>query len=147
VSASFSSFERRRYVDVLEHIQDDDAALAQVYLGFSSGRNCYHEVPAGHLYDAYDKALKHFRRYEMGELGKIAESRFFQSNGNLILAFFSYRLSPLSNAATSDVMTTARSKRTGEDTSVHYVLKRIAQTCRRHREALGKCFPTDRCAC
>jgi len=54
-------------LNVLEHIEDDNGALAQVARVLKPGGVAILEVPGGsHLYDVYDKVLMHFRRYELG---------------------------------------------------------------------------------
>lgn len=63
------SFDAVVMLNVLEHIEDDVAALRQVYRLLKPGGVLILEVPAGpHLYDAYDKTLMHFRRYRLSEL-------------------------------------------------------------------------------
>lgn len=56
-------------LNVLEHIEHDVAALEQVWRILRPGGAVVLEVPAGPmLYDDYDRALLHFRRYGAGEL-------------------------------------------------------------------------------
>jgi len=56
-------------LNVLEHIEDDEAAIAQVHRILRRGGSAIIEVPAGsHLYDSYDRGLMHFRRYDMVDL-------------------------------------------------------------------------------
>jgi ubiquinone/menaquinone biosynthesis C-methylase UbiE len=56
-------------LNVLEHIEDDEAAIAQVHRILRHGGSAVIEVPAGsHLYDSYDRGLMHFRRYDMVDL-------------------------------------------------------------------------------
>ena len=56
-------------VNVLEHIEHDTAALAQLHRILKPGGAVIIEVPAGEsLYDRYDKALLHWRRYGMSTL-------------------------------------------------------------------------------
>jgi SAM-dependent methyltransferase len=64
-----ASFDAIVLLNVLEHIEDDVRALQQVFRLLKPGGVAIIEVPAGpQLYDAYDKALMHFRRYGMAEL-------------------------------------------------------------------------------
>jgi SAM-dependent methyltransferase len=86
-----SSFDAVVMLNVLEHIQDDDAALAQVYRLLKPGGIAIIEVPAGpRLYDAYDKALKHFRRYDIGELTAKLLKVGFSVERQSHLGFFLY---------------------------------------------------------
>jgi SAM-dependent methyltransferase len=56
-------------LNVLEHVEDDVAALRQVARILRQGGIAAIEVPAGPgLYDIYDRQLMHFRRYRMKEL-------------------------------------------------------------------------------
>ena len=56
-------------LNVLEHIEDDQGAMAQTFRILKPGGVAVIEVPAGpHLYDVYDKQLLHYRRYRMKEL-------------------------------------------------------------------------------
>jgi SAM-dependent methyltransferase len=63
------SFDVAVALNVLEHIEDDGAALRNLSRIIKPGGILVLEVPAGpHLYDFYDEHLKHFRRYRMAEL-------------------------------------------------------------------------------
>jgi SAM-dependent methyltransferase len=63
------SFDGIVLLNVLEHIERDDAALAHVARLLKPGGIAVIEVPAGPgLYDVYDKLLFHHRRYSMREL-------------------------------------------------------------------------------
>lgn len=56
-------------LNVLEHIEDDLAAIQQVFRIIKPGGVAVIEVPSGpHLFDIYDKRLLHFRRYELNSL-------------------------------------------------------------------------------
>ncbi|WFN36785.1 class I SAM-dependent methyltransferase [Methanomicrobium antiquum] len=56
-------------LNVLEHIEDDVAALEQIYRILKPGGHAIIEVPANpDLYDFYDEQLKHFRRYNLLDL-------------------------------------------------------------------------------
>jgi SAM-dependent methyltransferase len=56
-------------LNVLEHIEDDGRAVAQLHRILRPGGVMIIEVPAGSsLYDVYDSHLMHFRRYDMPKL-------------------------------------------------------------------------------
>lgn len=66
-------------LNVLEHIQDDAAALRQVHHILKPGGIAVIEVPSGpHLYDVYDKMLLHCRRYSLAEMRRLANSAGFR---------------------------------------------------------------------
>jgi len=61
-------------LNVLEHIEDHEAAVRQVRRVLKPGGAAVIEVPAGpHLYDVYDKVLMHYRRYELSGLCRLLE--------------------------------------------------------------------------
>lgn len=68
-----ATFDAIVLLNVLEHIEDDTEALRRIACLLKPGGVAIIEVPAGpHLYDVYDQALMHFRRYAMPNLvGKI----------------------------------------------------------------------------
>ena len=78
-------------LNVLEHIEDDTAALKQIKRILKPGGIAIIEVPAGpHLYDLYDKALLHFRRYLLKDLSEKLNSLDFQVIKKSHLGFFIY---------------------------------------------------------
>ncbi|MBX9810887.1 MAG: class I SAM-dependent methyltransferase [Burkholderiales bacterium] len=85
------SFDAVVMLNVLEHIEDDLSALVQVHRILKPGGIAVIEVPAGpHLYDAYDRALKHFRRYDMVELAAKLRKAGFSVERQSHLGFFLY---------------------------------------------------------
>jgi SAM-dependent methyltransferase len=64
-----ASFDAVVLLNVLEHIERDELALAQLSRILRPGGILIAEVPAGpNLYDSYDAHLMHFRRYKMQPL-------------------------------------------------------------------------------
>ena len=65
-------------VNVLEHVDNDRAALREMYRTLRPGGRGVLVVPAGpRLFDCYDEMLLHFRRYSARELiGKAQDSGF-----------------------------------------------------------------------
>ena len=60
--------------DVLEHIPDEDVFLRSVLFHLSTGGVLYVNLPAFQfLYSAYDRAVGHFRRYNICALRTIAK--------------------------------------------------------------------------
>jgi SAM-dependent methyltransferase len=58
-------FDTVTMLDVLEHVRDDEGALAEVRRVLRPGGRYIFSVPAyQHLWSAHDTALHHFRRYE-----------------------------------------------------------------------------------
>jgi SAM-dependent methyltransferase len=85
------SFDAVVMLNVLEHIKDDRGALAQVHRILRPGGVIVVEVPAGpHLFDAYDKALMHFRRYRSAELADKLRHVGFDVVRRSHLGFFLY---------------------------------------------------------
>lgn len=65
-------------LNVLEHIEDDAAAIKQAFRITKPGGIVVIEVPAGpHLFDIYDKQLMHFRRYTLKSLCDKVQSAGF----------------------------------------------------------------------
>lgn len=78
-------------LNVLEHIEDDVSALYQIHRILKPKGYVILEVPAcAKLYDAYDSALKHYRRYGIKELmGKVERGGFYIERKSH-LGFFSF---------------------------------------------------------
>jgi len=63
------SFDAIVLLNVLEHIERDDLAVAHCFRMLKPGGIAVIEVPAGpELYDQYDRELMHFRRYRRRQL-------------------------------------------------------------------------------
>jgi SAM-dependent methyltransferase len=78
-------------LNVLEHIEDHEAALAQLFRIVRPGGAVIIEVPAGRqLFDVYDRVLMHHRRYEMNELKRLVEWQGFIVEKRSHLGFFLY---------------------------------------------------------
>jgi ubiquinone/menaquinone biosynthesis C-methylase UbiE len=78
-------------LNVLEHIEDDEAALAQVARVLKPNGVAVIEVPSGPaLYDVYDKLLLHHRRYRMADLLKKISRNGLNVLAKSHLGFFLY---------------------------------------------------------
>lgn len=78
-------------LNVLEHIEDDAAAVGHLYRVLRPGGVAVIEIPAGpQLYDVYDKELMHFRRYRRrGAVGLFEKAGFRVAKASH-LGFFVY---------------------------------------------------------
>lgn len=78
-------------LNVMEHIEDDEAALQQIYRILKPGGYVIIEVPANQdLYDFFDAQLKHFRRYNLKLLCNIARKMNFSIVKASHFGFFIY---------------------------------------------------------
>jgi ubiquinone/menaquinone biosynthesis C-methylase UbiE len=78
-------------LNVLEHIEDDSAAIRQAFRITKPGGIVVVEVPAGpNLYDVYDKQLMHFRRYTLNTLREKLQRAGFQIEEQSYLGVFLY---------------------------------------------------------
>lgn len=65
-------------LNVLEHIDDHQTALAEIHRILKPGGLAHIEVPAGPaLYDIYDEHLMHHRRYRLADLVSLARQTGF----------------------------------------------------------------------
>ena len=81
------------YVNVLEHIEDDEAELSMIYETLDKGGRCFIFVPAlPFLYGEFDRKIGHFRRYAKKEIEgkcrtagfKILKSKYFIAKREII---------------------------------------------------------------
>ena len=78
-------------LNVLEHIEDDRAAVAQLHRILRPGGVAILEVPAGAgLYDNYDRALMHWRRYQMSGFAALVRGAGFAIERRSHLGFLLY---------------------------------------------------------
>ncbi len=65
--------------DVIEHIEDDSATLAQLHTYLESDGRIYLTVPAfTWLWSSEDEHAGHFRRYTLGSLSKVVAAQGFE---------------------------------------------------------------------
>ncbi len=75
-------------LNVLEHIDDHGAALAEIHRILKPGGLAHVEVPMGPaLYDIYDEYLMHHRRYRLDELLTLARQTGFRVERSTHLGF------------------------------------------------------------
>src|SRR5882724_1910956 len=103
-------------LNVLEHVDRDEEALAEIYRILRPGGVTHIEVPAGpHLFDIYDEQLLHQRRYRLHDLSAIAKRIGFELLIQTHLGFMVYpafwltkkrhrRLLSLSNADKREIV-------------------------------------------
>jgi SAM-dependent methyltransferase len=72
------SFDTIVCINVLEHVEDDPAALARLRRLLAPGARLILLVPAGQvLYNEFDRALGHYRRYSRRTLTDVLEASDF----------------------------------------------------------------------
>src|SRR3954468_18672697 len=88
------------YVNVLEHVEDDERELALIHRSLVDGGRCLIFVPAMRsLFSEFDRDIGHFRRYQKRELEtkagnagfKVIKSQYFDFAG-ILPWFVKYRL-------------------------------------------------------
>lgn len=78
-------------LNVLEHMEQDDIAIQQVYRILKPGGIAIFEVPSGpNLFDIYDKFMLHYRRYNMTTLTSLVQNQNFHVTQKSHLGFFLY---------------------------------------------------------
>ncbi len=91
-----NSFDTILYLDVLEHIQNDEIELKRAYKLLSKGGTLIICVPAFQfLFSLYDKKIGHYRRYSKGDFKTLLkkckiynyEMRYFDFIGSCLIFF------------------------------------------------------------
>ncbi len=78
-------------LNVLEHIEDDAAAIRHIHRMLKPQGVAVIEVPAGPaLFDLYDQELMHYRRYRMSKLLNVVRQAGFKIVDSSHLGFFLY---------------------------------------------------------
>ncbi len=78
-------------LNVLEHIENDEAAIAELFRIVRPGGSVIIEVPAGSsLFDVYDRVLLHHRRYDMPALLASLRNAGFRIERKSHLGFLLY---------------------------------------------------------
>jgi SAM-dependent methyltransferase len=98
-------------LNVLEHIEDEEGAVAHLFRILRPGGVAIIEVPAkATLFDIFDRVLMHFRRYDMHRLTRLLGKAGFTIERRSHLGFFvfpafyfSKRLNQLRHPARPDV--------------------------------------------
>ena len=90
-------------IDVLEHIEDDRAALRELYNALAANGKLLIYVPARmELYSPFDKAIGHFRRYHLPDLKQKAIEAGFEIETIKYHDFLGYFASYYNKLMTSD---------------------------------------------
>jgi SAM-dependent methyltransferase len=130
-------------LNVLEHIEQDDVAMAQIHRILKPGGVMIAEVPAGPgLYDVYDRHLMHFRRYDMPRFQALAEGGGLEVVARSHLGFWLYppfwltkklnRLRPPSTEAKAERRVEASMAATRRTGGVGHAVMRLEAWLRRY---------------
>jgi cyclopropane fatty-acyl-phospholipid synthase-like methyltransferase len=82
------------YLDVLEHIEDDEREVNLAYNKLRSGGRLIILAPAHrHLYSQFDSAIGHYRRYSKAQLSALIKRKGFEVEKSMYLDSLGYFLS------------------------------------------------------
>ncbi len=88
-----SSFDAVLCLDVLEHVRDDAAVLAEIRRVLRPAGRAFITVPAFRfLWSCHDVVLEHFRRYEMADLLRFARAQPWRVREHSYFFFFIFPL-------------------------------------------------------
>lgn len=93
------------YLDVLEHIKDDQIEIQTAYESLNKGGALIINVPAfQHLYSKFDKDIDHFRRYSKNTLKSLTNKISFTETNLIYYDLIGYFLSIASKLFTKDYL-------------------------------------------
>jgi ubiquinone/menaquinone biosynthesis C-methylase UbiE len=125
-------------LNVLEHIDDDLRAFAEIHRILKRGGLAHVEVPADPgSFDLYDEVLLHFRRYRLSELVEKARKAGFVVSKATHLGFFPYLLFKYAKT---------RNQRLGKRLTLQEKRKLVAEQIRNTKSSrlLAKTFVLER---
>ncbi|MBI4099169.1 class I SAM-dependent methyltransferase [Candidatus Parcubacteria bacterium] len=89
LSYAAGTFDAVLCLDVLEHVRDDAAVLAEMWRVLRPGGCVFITVPAFRfLWSRHDEVLQHFRRYETADLLKLARAKPWRIRARSNFFFF-----------------------------------------------------------
>tara|TARA_B100000035_G_C20921392_1_gene518663 strand:- start:105 stop:788 length:684 start_codon:yes stop_codon:yes gene_type:complete len=93
------------YLDVLEHIKDDQSEVQAAYESLKKGGALIINVPAfQHLYSKFDKDIEHLRRYSKNTLNSLTTKLSFSQTNLFYYDSIGYLLSFASKLITKDYL-------------------------------------------
>ena len=93
------------YLDVLEHIKDDQSEVQAAYESLKKGGTLIINVPAfQHLYSKFDKDIEHLRRYSKNTLNSLTTKLSFSQTNLFYYDSIGYLLSFASKLITKDYL-------------------------------------------
>lgn len=93
------------YLDVLEHIKDDQSEVQAAYESLKKGGALIINVPAfQHLYSKFDKDIEHLRRYSKNTLKSLTTKLSFSQTNLFYYDSIGYLLSFASKLITKDYL-------------------------------------------
>ena len=93
------------YLDVLEHIEDDEKEIQIAYESLREGGTLIINVPAfQHLYSKFDKDIDHFRRYSKNTLKSLTTKISFRKSTLIYYDSIGYFLSIASKLITKNYL-------------------------------------------
>ena len=98
-----NTYDSILYLDVLEHIENDDKEVVKAFNSLKEGGKLIINVPAfQHLYSSFDKDVKHFRRYSKKTLLNLFENLNYSSYELKYYDSIGYLLSIMSKILTKN---------------------------------------------